>query len=136
MKIPVHDLESRVLLVAGTALLFAALPLMHLIRISNSGEISLLLCLAILLANLVVSGRHAATGTALSFLSFEMLCWMHPPAGNSIPAAAFHNFLLAFFGLGFALYGFGAIYACFRSRSNSATSQRTLQTVESLLETE
>jgi K+-sensing histidine kinase KdpD len=130
VKIPAIDLESRVLLTASAAVLLAALRMAHLVRFSDSGDIGLLLVFAILLANFVASSRHAAAATALSLLSFELLCWTNPPTGNSLLAAVFHNFLLAFFGLGFALYAFGAIYAWFRPGTEPV--RRTLQMVRNL----
>jgi K+-sensing histidine kinase KdpD len=127
VKIPAPDLESRVLLLAAMVLALSALRLSHSSRIADSGDITLLLCLAILLANFVVSGRHAASATALSFLSFGLLSWTHPPpAAHSMLAAVFHNFLLAFFGLGFALYAFGAIYAGFNLDGKAAPARRSL----------
>jgi hypothetical protein len=132
VKIPAIDLESRVLLVASAAVLLAILRMAHVVRVSDSGDIALLLVFAILLANFVASSRHAATATALSFLSFELLCWTNSPVGNSILAIVFHNFLLAFFGLGFALYSFGAIYAWFRPGSKAEPVCRTLQMMRNL----
>jgi K+-sensing histidine kinase KdpD len=136
VKIPAIDLESRVLLVAAAALLLAVLRMAHLVQVSNSGDIGLLLAFAILLANFVVSSRHAAAATAVSFLSFELLCWTNPPSANSLLAMIFHNFLLVFFGLGFALYAFGAVYAWFRPASKAEPERRTLQMVRDLSETE
>lgn len=131
MKIPEIDLESRVLLVAASAVLFAVLRMAHLLRLSDSGDIGLLFFFAILLANFV-SSRYAAAATALSFLCFELLCWMNPPAGNSLLAAVFHDCLLVVFGLGFALYAFGALYALFRPGSKAEPVRRTLQMVQNL----
>lgn len=132
MKIPAIDLESRVLLVAAAAVMLAVLRMAHLVQVPDSGDIGLLLVFAILLANFVASSRHAAAATALSFLSFELLCWTNPPAGNSILAIVFHNCLLTFFGLGFALYAFGAIYAWLRPGSKAEPVRRTLQMVQNL----
>jgi K+-sensing histidine kinase KdpD len=132
VKIPAIDLESRVLLVAAAAVLLAVLRMAHLVQIPDSSDIGLLLVFAILLANFIASSRHAAAATALSFLSFELLCWTNPQAGNSILAIAFHNALLAFFGLGFALYAFGAVYAWLRPGSKAEPVRRTLQMVQSL----
>jgi hypothetical protein len=132
VKIPAIDLESRVLLVASAAVLLAVLRMAHLVLVSNSGDVGLLLFLAILLANFVASSRHAAAATALSFLGFELLCWTNPPAGNSLLAIVFHNVLLTFFGLGFALYAFGAIYAWLRPGSKAEPVRRTLQMVRDL----
>lgn len=126
------DLESRVLLVAAAAVLLAILRMAHVVRVSDSGDIGLLLFLAILLANFVASSRHAAAATALSFLGFELLCWTNPPAGNSLLAAVFHNFLLTFFGLGFALYAFGAIYAWLSPGNKAEPVRRTLQMARDL----
>lgn len=130
MKIPASDLESRVLLVAAAAVLLSVLRMAHLVQVPDSGDIGLLLVFAILLANFVASSRHAAAATALSFLSFELLCWTNPPSGNSLPAIVFHNVLLVFFGLGCALYAFGAIYAWFRPGTEPV--RRTLQMVRDL----
>jgi K+-sensing histidine kinase KdpD len=132
VKIPAIDLESRVLLVASAAVLLVILRMAHLAQVPDSGDIGLLLVFAILLANFVASSRHAAAATALSFLSFELLCWTNPPTGNSILALVFHNCLLAFFGLGFALYAFGAMYAWFKPGSKAEPRRRTLQMVRDL----
>jgi len=84
VKIPEIDLESRVLLVAASAVLFAVLRMAHLLRLSDSGDIGLLFFFAILLANFV-SSRYAAAATALSFLCFELLCWMKFASGSGFP---------------------------------------------------
>jgi K+-sensing histidine kinase KdpD len=132
VKIPAIDLESRVLLVASAAVLLTILRMAHQVQVPDPGDIGLLLVFAILLANFAASSRHAAAATALSFLSFELLCWTNPPAGNSTLALAFHSFLLTFFGLGFALYAFGAIYAWFRPGSKAEPVRRTLQMMQNL----
>ena len=130
MKIPAIDLESRVLLVAAAEVLLAVLRMAHLVQVPDSGDIGLLLVFAILLANFVASSRHAAAATALSFLCFELLCWTNPPSGNSLPAIVFHRVLLAFFGLGFTLYAFGAVYAWLRPGTEPV--RRTLQMARDL----
>ena len=132
MKIPAIDLESRVLVLASAAVLLVVLRMAHLVQVPDSGNIGLLLVFAILLANFAVSSRHAAAATALSFLSFELLCWTNPPAGNSIFAIAFHNFLLTFFGLGLALYAFGAMYAWLSPGTKAEPVRRTLQMMRDL----
>ncbi len=132
MKIPAIDLESRVLLVAAAAVVLGILRMAHVVHVSDGGDIGLLFFFAILLSNFVVSGRHAASATALSFLSFELLCWINPPARISLLAIAFHNLLLVFFGMGFALYAFGAIYGWFLPASKVEPVRRTLELVKSL----
>jgi len=104
MKVPSLDLELKVLLTVVGICVFGFQRMAHVIRLSETDNISLLFVLGLILSDLVLRSarsRYKSAGLALFCLCFGLLIWAKWGLSKSVPEACLTWGITVFAGVGF-----------------------------------
>ena len=100
MKIPSLDLELKVLLTVVGICVFGILRMTHVIRLSETDDISLLFVLGAILSGLLVrSGRYSPASHAVFCLCFGLMILSFRKPNASTFDTYFSGLFAAFFGI-------------------------------------